>query len=466
MNPLRFLLTGLLLLSCSATAALQSVGFVPYNTTNQHTVDGIIYANGTFTGNGSGLAGIRQLGVSSNNPVIRLVVIGDSLSVGTRWPGYLTSRNPGVVILTNLAASGADWHSGFASLAGLSNQVTAAMAFAPTNTGIPAVASLRAGINDIAADTAEHIWSNTIFSAAALKSAGFDVMLWTITDNVYNPFGSNFLKTEAINSQIRQSATNWFRLCDAALLMGNPWTTNAIVDGTHPTPEASAVEAGYVSWLLTHGDGYVPTLADRSSVRVHMAGGYGTNLTLLGTTTVQTNLFVNGTAGIGIAGSEAIGLSVNLPSDKGSTLLSMASSNVTKFAFTSNGRMTASYLANSTSANAEVELTANGPKVKRNVADTQPALFVDLMHASSTANIAEFNWQSSAKAYITRQGSLNASGTATASNFVATASASATPAFKSSVTNNFILKADDGGTWILRVGNDGTLTTVTNTSGL
>lgn len=53
-----------------------------------------------------------------------------------------------------------------------------------------------------------------------------------------------------------------------------------------------------------------------------------------------------------------------------------------------------------------------------------------------------------------------------ASNFVATVVDVETPAFKSSVTNNFILKADDGGTWILRVGNDGTLTTVTNTSGL
>lgn len=61
---------------------------------------------------------------------------------------------------------------------------------------------------------------------------------------------------------------------------------------------------------------------------------------------------------------------------------------------------------------------------------------------------------------------LDVAGTVNASNFVATAVATTTPAFKSSVTNNMILKCPDGGTFILRVDNLGVLTAVTNTSGL
>jgi len=59
------------------------------------------------------------------------------------------------------------------------------------------------------------------------------------------------------------------------------------------------------------------------------------------------------------------------------------------------------------------------------------------------------------------------SGNVTAAATVGSALAnSATPAFRSGVTNNAVLKCPDGGTWILKVGNDGTLSTVTNTAGL
>jgi hypothetical protein len=54
----------------------------------------------------------------------------------------------------------------------------------------------------------------------------------------------------------------------------------------------------------------------------------------------------------------------------------------------------------------------------------------------------------------------------TASNFVATATNTATPSFKSAGTNNMILLAPDGGRWILCVSNNGALFTVTNSSGL
>lgn len=58
------------------------------------------------------------------------------------------------------------------------------------------------------------------------------------------------------------------------------------------------------------------------------------------------------------------------------------------------------------------------------------------------------------------------SGQITAPNFVASAANTTTPSFKSSGTNNMILLAPDGGSWILKVDNEGNLTTVTNSTGL
>lgn len=52
-------------------------------------------------------------------------------------------------------------------------------------------------------------------------------------------------------------------------------------------------------------------------------------------------------------------------------------------------------------------------------------------------------------------------GTVTGSGY-----ASAGPGFKSYSTNNVVLTCPDGGSWVLRIANDGTLSTVTNAAGL
>ena len=67
----------------------------------------------------------------------------------------------------------------------------------------------------------------------------------------------------------------------------------------------------------------------------------------------------------------------------------------------------------------------------------------------------------------TNYGAFSVLGKVVATNTVEGSSVNSTNAgFKSRSTNNVVLACPDGGSWVLKIANDGTLSVVTNTTGL
>jgi hypothetical protein len=77
----------------------------------------------------------------------------------------------------------------------------------------------------------------------------------------------------------------------------------------------------------------------------------------------------------------------------------------------SDGRFRGAGIASATFANGSVSVGTNGPVITRNVADANPSLIVNLSNASSTGEIARFQWQGTTQATIARDGIANFTGT-------------------------------------------------------
>ncbi len=73
----------------------------------------------------------------------------------------------------------------------------------------------------------------------------------------------------------------------------------------------------------------------------------------------------------------------------------------------SSGNYTGNNYSNSTTNNAQIATASTGTTISRNVADANAALIVNLVHASSTGNIAKFQFGGSTKAFIDLTGNIN-----------------------------------------------------------
>jgi hypothetical protein len=74
-------------------------------------------------------------------------------------------------------------------------------------------------------------------------------------------------------------------------------------------------------------------------------------------------------------------------------------------------RSNAGLISTAGSANAYVNTATTGTTISRNIADANHSLIVNLANASSTGNIANFQWQGTNRLEITRDGFLNQNGT-------------------------------------------------------
>lgn len=259
------------------------------------TLAGIVPTNnlpgllpGLSTGDGAGLTntpGGSIVGPITNRPSIRLVVIGDSLSApSSSWSYWLkqNAANNGITVVTNFAVGGMPLIT--TNVNGILQQYTNALAFAPTNTGLPTVLSVWGGMND-RDDTADNIWGALSNITVGAVAHGFDVMMFTQT-SYSEDTRDIWEKMEDVNRKTRSFNTNYWRLVDTAVLLGNPAINEIYNDGLHFQTGVDIGIARYLEWIMTHGDGYRSTFSPPWENRVFTQSGLATNLTVSGITFV------------------------------------------------------------------------------------------------------------------------------------------------------------------------------------
>lgn len=259
----------------SSIPAAGLTGTVPTN-----TLPGLL--SGLSVGDGSWLTSLP-----STTP-LNLVVLGDSRSLptGSSWANLISNRTTinGITVLSNLAVAGS-------TVSNVAIQFTNSLVLSPTNTGVPCVLAIWVGVNDYSTVTIPTLFSTLSNITVQAIAAGYKVMMFT--EPGYHAALPGYPELfEAENIKLRAFSTNFYRLIDTAVMLGNPATNEVYSDAVHLTAPASMRLAEYVEWTLLYGytgrnsASPVTILSPPWENRLRKTGDVASNLTVNGTFTI------------------------------------------------------------------------------------------------------------------------------------------------------------------------------------
>ena len=451
-----------------------------------------ITASGTISGNALGATNIPPTGLQ-NSQARWLITDGDSLSSPVGSPSLQWAQNQ----MTNFQffAGGkvvSFGQSGWCSQWVLTNAAANYAPYAKTDNTMDIWYSLYVGNNDIDLGTNYLDTINNISNLWTIATnSGWNVIAWTIQQRGGGYNGVAPANRTNINNWIRANYRAWNAVLFEPDLVfpdspnlawfydGEHWTTNAQMVICRELDNLCRNKSG--GWRVTE-DVFTNLHAGSPSWVVQLEAAGGTNLILgasgavksVGTLTASGITSSNANVNVYLANNATFKAWAQSSNELGNAATLMLSSNKVGIGSvrplaplevqTTAGYRRAVRLGPQTSTDGDgayIEFTSSstdglGGRVGGGREGSGGAGFLSF----STGNTSILE-----RMRITSDGTVSVSNTLTASNFVSTATGT-TPSFKAGGTNGIVLKCPDGGSYILRIGNDGTLSTVTNSTGL